>query len=287
MNYRHLLIVFILLFASSFLQAQSPWASSVVDYSFGNGQTLGQSAPDFPANVLGAVNPSVSNTVPASVPSEVLSLGRNGWIILSFEQDIINGEGADFTVFENAFEYAEGEIFDEWLMVSVSEDGITWFSFPYDSLTGEGMAGRTPTFGGVNINYQDITQSGGDGFDLEVVGLSKARYVKLKDATRFQTPEKISAEVDAVIAIHTVGNTMDLTPEAFPLTCNIFGNILYLSTEEAIQFEIMDCSGKCLFSIFVSPGKPLEIPVSEFSQGVYFLRGYNAQKQFTRKWMKA
>lgn len=283
MNNRYLFLIFILISLSCFLKAQNPWASSVVEYHFGNGQTLGQSSPDFPSNVLGPVNPAVSNTVPASAPSEVLSLGRNGWIVLSFEQDIVNGAGADFTVFENAFEYAEGLIFDEWLMVSVSMDGINWYAFPCDSVTGEGMAGRTPTNGGGSTNYQDITQSGGDGFNLDDVGLPSARYVKLQDATRLQTPEKIAAEVDAVVAIHT-GNTLVSMPQNLPFFWQATPEFFSLTTQEVIKLELTDMGGRSLFSTVVYPGRAVSFPLSGITPGIYCLKAMGQNNFYSCKW---
>ena len=262
------------------MNAQNPWASSVLDYHFGTGQTLGQDAPNFPGNVLGSVSPSVSATVPASLPSEVLSLGRNGWIILGFDQEILNGNGADFTVFENAFEYSGGLVFDEWLMVSVSQDGQNWVTFPYDSLTGAGMAGRTPTNGG-GINYQDVTQSGGNSFDLADLGLASIRYVKLQDATRFQSSEKISAEVDAVIAIHT-GLSSAITANETIFSIKTQPGFLELLSAELLNCTLIDVSGKISVEITLLPGQPYSFPTHSFPEGVCFLSLYNSKRQFSR-----
>ena len=168
-----------------------------MDYAFGTSQTFGQDSAYFPANVLGPVGPGVSTTTPASTPYEVVSLGKGGFIVLGFEYPIIDGPGPDFTVFENAFFYPGGT-FGEWMIVSVSPDGENWLVFPHDTLTGIGMAGRTPTAGGVD--YTNPAESGGDSFDLSDLGLDTVRYVRVDDATRYQGPDRLSAELDAVIA---------------------------------------------------------------------------------------
>ena len=60
-----------------------------------------------------------------------VSFGDGGYAILTFDYPIINGEGYDFAVFENAFD-------DEFLelgYVEVSSDGINYVRFPSVSLT--------------------------------------------------------------------------------------------------------------------------------------------------------
>lgn len=187
--------------------AQAQWATGVRDYSFGTNQTIGQGAAYFPTNVLGPPAHATPN-VPASIPQEVVSLGRNGTLTLTFDSPIADGEGADFVVFENAFVWGNGQIFDEWMIVSVSENGDTWQTFPYDTLTGAGMAGRTPT--NAPDGCTTPATCGGDAFDLATVGLPLARYVRLQDATRYQGFDRLSAEVDAVGAIH---QTLEIAPD--------------------------------------------------------------------------
>ncbi len=61
----------------------------------------------------------------------VVSLGDGGSALLQFDFPIFNGSGADFVVFENAFD----EQFLELAHVAVSSDGENFFSFPAHSLT--------------------------------------------------------------------------------------------------------------------------------------------------------
>lgn len=61
----------------------------------------------------------------------VVSLGDGGTAILTFEQPITNGTGADFAIFENAF----NDFFLELAFVEVSSDGINFARFPAVSLT--------------------------------------------------------------------------------------------------------------------------------------------------------
>ncbi|MDW8133969.1 MAG: hypothetical protein RMJ66_02770 [Bacteroidia bacterium] len=96
------------------------------------------------------------------------------------------------------------------MIVEVSQDGENWRTFPYDSLTGRGLAGRTPTgcmSCSAPINWQDPAQAGGDTFDLRVVGLPWIRFVRVRDATHWQSPDRLSAELDGIVAIHQLSNT--------------------------------------------------------------------------------
>ena len=61
----------------------------------------------------------------------VLSLGDGGFVTLFFEQNLFDGEGYDFAVFENAFD----AYFLELAFVEVSSDGENFFRFESQSLT--------------------------------------------------------------------------------------------------------------------------------------------------------
>lgn len=184
--------------------AQHPWPVAVAGYHFGTSQTVGQQAEYFPANVLGMPADAATSTAPASAPTDVVSLGRGGWIVLEFDPVIEDRPGPDFTVFENAFFYGNGLVYDEWLTVEVSTDGTNWTAFPYDTVYGAGMAGRIPT-AALPASRMDPMASGGDAFDLQDLGLTTARYVRLTDATRWQPADRLGAELDAVLALHQQG----------------------------------------------------------------------------------
>jgi len=190
------------------LYAQSPWASAVIDHRFGTSQTVGQDSAYFPANVLGPPAATANTVAPASAPEDVVSLGKGGYIVLAFDPPVIDGQGPDFVVFENAFYFGGSFVFDEWMTVAVSADGQTWHPYPTDTLTGTGFAGRIPTAPD-SVNRLDPSVSGGDLYDLADLGLSEIRYIRLDDAThyqwdlaRFQGVPRLSADLDAVGAIH-------------------------------------------------------------------------------------
>ncbi|MCX7763502.1 MAG: hypothetical protein N2253_01240 [Bacteroidia bacterium] len=183
---------------------------AVHSYYFGSSQTFGQGSSYFPYNVLGEICTSATPTNPCADPCQVVSLGKGGFIALEFEPPIADGPGPDFIVFENAFRYGNGQVFDEWMIVSVSQDGVNWVVFPFDSVTGVGLAGRTPTGCATcagPIDWRDPAQAGGDAFDLAIVGIPWAKYVRVEDATRWQPPDRLAADLDGVVAIHQLAPT--------------------------------------------------------------------------------
>jgi len=94
---------------------------------------------------------------------------------------VFDGAGPDLAVFENPFEYTEGNRFMDPVIVSVSPDGIDWVDFPHDYTAPDeraystspadwsGFAGVTPVLLHVEDNVVDPfdgAAAGGDAFDL-------------------------------------------------------------------------------------------------------------------------
>jgi hypothetical protein len=179
------------------------YAAQVESYEPGPGAGYNQDA--LPDVVLGP--PQGRGSQAGSL--DVLSLGAGGSIVLSFgDRDIVDGPGADFVVFENAF-WPGGDprqVFAELGEVSVSQDGETWLTFACDEAgDGEGhfsgCAGVTPTlvYDPETLVPLDPAQSGGDAFDLAKVGLASARYVRIVDLeTLPQAGTTTGFDLDAV-----------------------------------------------------------------------------------------
>jgi len=129
-----------------------------------------------------------------------------GSITIEFRDNlIVDGPGVDFTVFENVFRKwitsvpGVEERFMEPATVAVSQDGFTFYTFPFDFVPHYnpdntincsnpfcyqfGFAGVTPTLSqGISPDPTDPAASGGDSFDLEtlgVPGLDWVRFVKI------------------------------------------------------------------------------------------------------------
>ena len=143
--------------------------------------------------------------------TDVLSLGDGGEIVLAFDVEIADGPGADFLVFENPFLVTPGNpasVFSELGEVSVSEDGVTWSTFPctatsypYGSCAGWHPVDATPND---PVDPQDPSKAGGDPFDLADLGVAKAKYVRIRDALskRPACCGTAGFDLDAVAVVH-------------------------------------------------------------------------------------
>jgi hypothetical protein len=160
------------------------FATGVTSVSFGTGQSFGQDR--FPGVVLGP--PQGGGCCSGSL--DVTSLGEGGVVVLEFDRNVIlDGPGPDFLVFENAFQSSEGSpetVFAELGIVSVSQDGETWASYPCTAAAYPygSCAGWHPVLANAKSNQNDplsVDAAGGDPFDLADVGLAWARYVRIED----------------------------------------------------------------------------------------------------------
>jgi hypothetical protein len=233
----------------SFDSEGDAYADDAVAWSIGSGG--GFNSGLLPGIVTGA--PVGGGLFGASL--DVVSLGQSGWIELEFvDNAVVDGPGVDFTVFENSFlELGAGFTtlppFSEPGLVSVSQDGTTWFTFsscqlmvseaPYHP----GCAGvypvlangdaapphpAVPTFGppvedlvGLDALTMSVPEgSGGDSFDLADVGLAWARYVRIDGADFVTGPvgaDNFGFDLDAVAAVNSVpfrDSNMNGVPDA-------------------------------------------------------------------------
>ncbi|UCE19216.1 MAG: hypothetical protein JSV84_02390 [Gemmatimonadota bacterium] len=233
-----------------------PWADEVV--SFAPGEDWSRFGENFfPENVLGPPDPDPTLTVFSSSakPQEILSLGHGGEIVLKFSDNaIVDGDGVDFTVFENPFFLLGTEDpFIEAGVVSVSMDGVRFVSFAYDTVTFEGFAGVTPTKD--NQHPTDPSVSGGDSFDLADVGFPYVRFVKITDAGDIvgEGPSNGDFDLDAVVAVHGLEE-----PPQIPFKCDVNADLqidvldaLYLveivlgeRVPTAVELLRSDCDGQ-------------------------------------------
>ncbi len=302
---RALIICFSIVMLSQTAHAQTfnAGADSVAFFLPGSGQNVGQGEDYFPANVLGLPDPNASATTPSAIPEQICSLGMGGEIILAFtDKIIVDGDGPDFTVFENVMLFNAGlpnEIrFVEPAKVAVSEDGLSFVEFPFDSLTLGGLAGFSPTNGAADPT--NPAESGGDSFDLGEVGLDQARFIKLTDISQFLLDRPnhpywsalISGfDLDAVVAVNyelssmSVGNDpalnqFDILSPIFPNPVNVRSTsyvhcVLNQNIVEPVDIVITNIAGQRLDAFQLEPNVDpqyrLSIPISAWSSGHYFL----------------
>ncbi len=193
--------------------AADPFADAVGSRSLLHSQAF--NATLLPGIVLGSPHGGGIG----SGSTDVVSLGAasaeeaggapyGGSLVISFDNNLAyDGPGPDFTIFENVFYIRGAAGYDpnsrmmEPAIVSVSQDGITWHTFPfdfsprYDAKTGalnlrhpfvynKGFAGVNPVIAsGYNVDPTDPSVSGGDSFDLAdlgVPGLEWIRYIRIQ-----------------------------------------------------------------------------------------------------------
>ncbi len=183
-----------------------PYVDRVVSFEPGEGAGYGKDKlPDIvlgPPRGRGKLEPS----------DHVLSLGKGGRITLEFvDNEVVDDEGPDFIIFENAFLKAPGDDagigFFELAKVEGSADGKEWKEFPYDRLTRKGCAGHSPVLANPDENDIDPTdpaKAGGDAFDLKEVGLKIIRFVRITDLDNATGGEgTMGFDLDAVAAVHS------------------------------------------------------------------------------------
>ena len=182
--------------------ARLPYARELVSFTPGEGAGFGED--ELPDVVLGP--PKGKGQSAGSL--DVLSLGAGGEIVLGFgARAIVDGPGPDFVVFENAF-YAGGDpsqVFAEPGEVAVSDDGEVFVAFECNienDAEGKyrGCAGATPTlaYDPEAVDPLDPELTGGDTFDLEALGISRARYVRVRDVSGEGAAPSAGFDLDAV-----------------------------------------------------------------------------------------
>jgi hypothetical protein len=178
-------------------QEYKPFISEVIDFEPGLFAGFGQD--QMPDVILGPPQGQGSNR--GSL--DVLSLGVGGEIIVDMGTMFVDGPGVDLIVFENAF-YAAGNpdhIFAEAAEVSVSSDLRTWYTFECQPEIGaQDCAGQNPVLpfdhepGDVLMHEK----TGGDGFDLETLGISQARFVRIRDLSSDGVGTTAGFDLDAI-----------------------------------------------------------------------------------------
>lgn len=178
--------------------APKPFANQVVSFTPGQGATYGQDK--MPGVVLGPPN----GGGPLAGSLDVVSLGKDGTIVLALEESVVDGPGVDLIVFENPF--------PGWLetgYVAVSEDGNIWHEFPCDPLDKAhdfpGCAGVHPVLANAEngVDPTDPVRAGGDDFDLADLGVKSAKYVRIRDSGfNPYAPPTGGFDLDAVAVVH-------------------------------------------------------------------------------------
>jgi len=190
----------------------SRFITEVVSFEPGTCAGFGQDA--MPGIVYGP--PVGGGTLAGS--EDVVSLGGGGSMVVGFGPNaIVDGPGPDFIVFENPFWIGGNpdDIYAEPGEISVSEDGVTWTAFPCTDTTQAPPYGQcggvhpvfsTPTNG---ISPFDVAHAGGDAYDLHDLGVTKAKYVRIRNIVSTEScpdagskPTKNGFDLDAIAILN-------------------------------------------------------------------------------------
>ena len=143
------------------------------------------------ANALGPSDATIDSPYP------VVSLGDGGSITLSFALPITNGSGADFAVFENGFPLngVPNAAFLELATVSVSSDGVHFFTFPSVSLTQTStqINGNSGTLDPRNLYNLAGSATVGNGtpFNLDDLSSITSPYLNINAITQVRVTDVI------------------------------------------------------------------------------------------------
>ncbi len=276
-------IILTILFLAVFTLRLSAYEKSTIDtvisYRWGTGQTTGQSPEYFPMNIFGKPDTSASENVPASSAENVCSLGFDGEIVVAFKgYEIVDGPGADFTIFENAFiNPVTNKIFAEPAVVSVSYDGVNFTDFPFDTLTLRGCAGKTPT-NGKNDCFNPAV-SGGDTFDLATIGLEKIRFIKIRDVSKivlnnpqhpYYDPIITGFDLDAVCGLHLrkIPTGIKENKMNSMLTISTVNSSLHITLNEyTARIEVYNITGRCI----AIENNSNTLYIRHLKKGLYFI----------------
>jgi hypothetical protein len=246
----------------------------------------------------------------------VVSLGDGGYAICTFQNDLYDGPGYDFAVFENSF---DGNYL-EFGFVEVSSDGVNFFRFPATSNTQDtlqtgsfaysdatkvnNLAGKYIAQYGTPFNLSEM--QGISGLDInhithvkivDVVGSINATYAthdKNNNKVNDPWPTAFAScgfDLDAVGVINQQTNNgiKEINNEAlvsiYPNPAS--GNLsirLNKALDDKARVFITDINGKVVLQKDVETLENLiNINVSVLDNGFYFLQLKNNSINITRK----
>lgn len=196
-----------------------PYADVIVDAP---GTVSAPSAINEPDN---AINGVVDGDL-TSGSLDVFSRGLgedNNYVVLRWSgRRVVDVDGPDFVVFENAFKVAEDNHFMDLIVVEVSNDAKRWVAFDYDYVADDetrysndpdhwlGFAGKTPVaWKSASCTDPLADEAGGDRFDLADLDdpeLSQGfTYLRLTAA-----PTVINPDTGAPFVKHFLADGFDL-----------------------------------------------------------------------------
>ena len=252
-------------------------------------------------SALAASAGTASNATGQAGDGSIVSLGDGGYAIVEFDQAISNGPGADFAVFENAF----NATFPELAFVEVSSDGLNYVRFP--AISNTSTLQQIDAFGALDAtqiyNLAGKYQANyGTPFDLEeliqdsaIVDLNAITHIKIIDVVGsiqanycsrdsrglpindpWPTPFASSGfDLDAVAVLNQEGvgisNLYNSALRVYPNPSKI-GHAIFIDNNtnfEHLGLALYSCTGQCVWH----SNEPItSIPTAGLKAGFYQLR---------------
>ena len=279
------------------------WANAVVSFNPGlmNISNSGSGNADFgnSSNALGLAE---------GTSGDIVSLGDNGSITLSFEYPIKNKAGHDFAVFENSF----SDTFLELAHVEVSTNGIRFVRLPSISLTQS--AAQVSSFGSLDptklYNLAGKYRQGyGTPFDLSDIidstniNLDSINYVRIVDVvgtinTNYSSydsqgnvindpyPTSFSSggfDLDAIAVINEDRflGVNEKDNEFYNLYPNPSKGSFYITSKVNCTIDIISINGQTVRQLSISKLEKLFVPNLE--NGIYLIKFNNSKKTYVKK----
>lgn len=263
-------------------------------------------------NLGAASSGSANSALGVAGDGFTVSLGDGGKATLSFEYPIKNGPGADFAVFENAF----NATFLELAFVEVSSDGQNFVRFPAISNTDTSL--QVNSFGSVDASLLynlagKYRANYGTPFDLEelvadsaVLNVNAVTHVRLVDAVGciqdayasrdsrgvkvndpWSTPFASSGfDLDALgvihqnttIAIHKIPNTtFTMYPNPVMQGATVF--LDFDNNLSDISWQVYNLQGQ----LVLEQQHSNQVLTQSLQQGVYLLKIQSEQERFVQQ----
>ena len=236
----------------------------------------------------------------------VVSLGDGGSAILTFSSPIINGNGPDFAVFENAFD----NTFLELAHVEVSSDGINFFRFESSSLSQinsqimnevnatdiQNLAGKYRAQFGTPFDLEEMTSI----INLDINNIT---HVKIIDAIGsinepyasydsqgniindpFPTPfETGGFDLDAVGVIHSFVGIQELTSafKVFPNPASNQATIIFDNYADK-TIQLIDLNGIIVKQVQTRSNQ-FELNLLQYAKGIYILKSIDGENVSIKK----
>jgi len=228
----------------------------------------------------------------------VISLGDNGIATYTFDSPIVNGDGPDFAIFENAFD----DNFLELALVEVSSNGVNFHRFPSVSLTQDSV--QTDAFGSTDptMIYNlagKYRKNYGTPFDLEELSdlasldLNHIVAVRIIDVignindsnntvdsegniindpypTEFDSS---GFDLDAIGIIHAVSSIEELNAPQFSIHPNPTRDriVIRMDDQEESLVQIFNHLGQNVYESRISEGLN-NLNTLNLNKGIYFVQ---------------